>query len=145
LSIVDGEIDKSELAKIIFSNKSKLKILENILRPLVVEDFENWCKINSENEYIIFESAIIYETNSENDFDYIIAVSAPENIRINRVMKRNTLSREDVLNVMKNQYSDSFKCSSADYIIVNEGVDLVQSHNDLKEQVKNIDYALLSK
>lgn len=133
---INGEIDKGILADIVFNDKDKLNQLENILHPLVREDFENWCQLNSNSDYILYESAIIFEKNLK--FDKVITVSAPESLRIKRVMKRNNLTEQAVLNVMKNQMTDEKKVELADFVIINDGEDMIESMISLREQVINI-------
>lgn len=133
---IDGQIDKRILGEIVFNDKEKLRILEGILHPLVKEHFENWCQQNLNFDYILYESAIIFEKKLK--FDKVITVSAPKDLRIKRVMKRNNLTEDAVLNIMKNQMSDEEKVELADFVIINNGIDLIDSIDSLKKQINNI-------
>jgi dephospho-CoA kinase len=115
------EISRPALAEIVFKDETKLKVLNSIIHPLVKNDFGCWCMLHHANPYIIQEAAIIFESGFERYFDYIITVTAPESIRIERVMKRDDTSREDVFNRMKMQLSDEIKVNLADFVIKNDG------------------------
>jgi dephospho-CoA kinase len=69
-------IDTKKLAAIIFSDKKALKSINQLIHPKVLKKFNNWLDTHSNNEYIIHESAILFENNLQDRFDYIITVSA---------------------------------------------------------------------
>jgi len=119
------EIDRKKLGKRVFSNQQELLFLNSLIHPLVRSDFESWLRQFMDEEYIIHEAAIIYETGFNENFDAIISVSAPEDMRITRVMERDTVNREDVIRRMENQWSDEHKVGMADYVIVNDEQNLL--------------------
>lgn len=116
----DNEIDRKKLASIVFSNKDALEYLNSLIHPLVKSDFQNWLELFNNENYVIHEAAIIYESGFYGDFDAIITVSAPEEIRIKRVMERDKISREEVINRMNFQWPDHRKVKLADYVIEND-------------------------
>jgi len=120
-----SEIDRKALARIVFSDPLELNRLNTILHPLVKEDFRKWCNSHKENPYIIQEAAIIYESGLMDEYDRIIHVSCPEEIAIERAMHRDDTTREEVLKRMRFQWGDERKSALSDYIILNDGSELV--------------------
>jgi|TARA_B100000902_G_C26999201_1_gene759014 dephospho-CoA kinase len=121
-SYVNNELNKKYISNIIFNNKSEIKKINSLVHPIVYKDFENWKK-NIVSNYIIFESALIFETGfyKKNDFN-ILVVSDLEN-RIKRVMIRDGLKENDVLMRIKNQWSDEKKIPLSDYVIINNSME----------------------
>lgn len=115
------EVDTKKLATIIFNNKHALKTVNTIIHPLVIQKYNNWCNKHKDAHYTIHESAIIFENKLQNNFDAIINVSAPENIRLVRVMERDNVSEEIVRERMENQLSDKTKCQLSQFVIFNDG------------------------
>lgn len=132
----DHKLDRKKIASIVFNNPEKLKQLNAIIHPRVKKDFALWLDKHKNYKYIIKEVAIIFETNSEKDFDKIILVTAPEKERIKRVMKRDNISEKEVLERMKNQLSDTDKIAKSDFIINNTNKSFT------KKQTKNIHLSL---
>ena len=124
-------LDSVKLSKIVFKDPYKLKSLNSIIHPAVAKDFESFIKtING--DYIVKEVAIIFETNTEHNYNKIILVRAPLEERIKRVILRDNLSREDVIKRVNNQIDDSTIIDNCDYIIDNNNL------KDLKEKVLKI-------
>jgi dephospho-CoA kinase len=111
-------INKAELAKIVFNDDKALERLNSIIHPEVHKYFERWLSMQTA-PYIIYEAAIIFEKNRASDFDYTILVTAPEDLRIKRVMKRDDITSADVESRVKAQWSESKKKELADFIIEN--------------------------
>jgi dephospho-CoA kinase len=120
--IKNNVIDTKALAAIVFNNPEKLKKLNAILHPLVKKDFENWVKLNSAQPFVIKEAAILFESGSYQYCDKIITVVASEDTRIKRVMERDHCSQEQVLERIKNQWTDNQRIVKSDYIIENESL-----------------------
>ncbi len=118
--ISDGSINKKKLASKVFSNKKKLKELNNILHPEVHKMFDQWAKENVGKPYCIQEAAIIFETGGYKRFDKTILVHAPEEILIERVMKRDAISRREVLDRLKNQMNQEKLKDLASYLLPND-------------------------
>tara|TARA_B100000508_G_scaffold48272_1_gene37510 strand:+ start:57869 stop:58444 length:576 start_codon:yes stop_codon:yes gene_type:complete len=120
----EGELNRGFLAKMIFSDNQLKEKLNAIIHPAVREEFDAWSK--KQNSTIVFnEAAILFETGSYKNFDKNILVTAPEEIRINRVMERDDSSKEEIRSRMENQWSDSRKKKLADFEIVNDGNQLI--------------------
>ena len=124
-------LDSVKLSKIVFNDPYKLKSLNSIIHPAVAKDFESFIKTKN-GDYIVKEVAIIFETNTEDNYNKIILIRAPLEERIKRVILRDNLSREDVIKRVNNQIDDSTIIDNCDYVI--ENINL----KDLKEKVLKI-------
>lgn len=139
-NVVDenGKLDRKKIASFVFNNPEKLKQLNAVIHPKVNKDFKNWLGKHQDHTYIIKEVAIIFETQSEKQFDKIILVTAPEKLRIERVMKRDNISEDEILERIKNQFPDEEKISKSDFVITN--IDLKSA----KKEVKKLHKLLIS-
>jgi dephospho-CoA kinase len=116
----DGVLQNKVLANIVFNNPSKLEKLNNIIHPRVEKDFTDWSKKQKSAPYIVKEAAILFESGSYKGMDKILMVYSPEPTRIERVMKRDNISRKIVLERIRNQWSDELKKEKSNYIIYND-------------------------
>ena len=116
--IIDGTINRVKLANIVFNNKEKLVKLNNIVHSSVKEDLISWKLENSHNKLLFIETAILYQSGLDSIVDEVWEVNAPLEIRIERVMKRNNISRQDVLSRIESQKYEIL--AQADYIITND-------------------------
>ncbi|MBE7629666.1 dephospho-CoA kinase [Tenacibaculum piscium] len=115
----NNELNTAFLANIVFKNKEKLAVLNAIVHPVVHKHFHNFILENAQKSYILYENAILFENNSNNFCDKIITVTAPENIRIERVLKRDNTTITAVKNRIKNQWSETKKILQSNYVIQN--------------------------
>ena len=134
----ENELNSKLVSKIVFKDKEKLKSLKSIIHPAVAKDFDNFCFKHRDESYIVKEAAIIFETKSENLFNKIIYVKAPKEIRIDRVMHRDNLSRDDVLNRIQNQINETSIIDKCDFIIDNI------NFTELEKKVLEIHNTLIS-
>lgn len=132
----NGELNRKYLASIVFHDTSKLNIINGIVHPAVANHFAKWIKKQKSN-YIIQENAILFENKTSSIFDYIITVAAPIDLKIERILKRDSGSKNDILSRMKNQWDDDRKIDLSDFVIDN--IDLA----DTKKQVGQIHKKLL--
>lgn len=128
----NNALNRAYIANIVFNNKNKLAILNAIVHPVVNEHLQSFIKNNINKEYILYENAILFENGSNSFCDKIITVTAPENTRIQRVVKRDNSTIDAVKNRIKNQWPQSKKSLQSHYII--ENVTLTKT----KEQVSKI-------
>ena len=126
--VSETEIDKDFIFDIIFNNQVKLESLNNIFIPFIMEDFKEFVSYYP-NNIVVLESAILFESGIYKDLDFNILVTAPENIRIERVIKRNNISREKVEQCIRNQWPDDKKSYLSDFDLSN--IDLVNSEQDV--------------
>jgi dephospho-CoA kinase len=110
-------LNRSELAKIVFEKKELLLKLNEIVHPVVREDFQNWVKIHSSKKVVFVESAILIESGFYMLVDKVVLMLANEEMRIRRVIKRDGVSIEQVKARMSNQLSDEVKIPLADFVI----------------------------
>jgi len=115
-----GKLKRDILAKIIFNDSKALDKVNAIVHPKVREYFIDWTEKQT-SEYVIEEAAILFESNAYLDLDYIINVHARQENRIERVMNRDNISKEQVLSRMKNQLCDEKRMKLADFTIYNDG------------------------
>ena len=118
-------VDRKTLARIVFNDNEKLVRLNSIVHPAVREYFIKWEKKQKNAPYIIQEAAILIETGIYKNLDYVILVTAPENLKIKRVMERDKISKNEVFARMKAQWNDNKKKKFANVIIVNDEKKLV--------------------
>ena len=115
---VEEKLNRPFIGQIVFSNSEKLKALNAIVHPAVAEDFMTWVATQT-SPYVIKEVAILFETGGYKQVDRSILITAPKEVRINRVMQRDNATKEEVLARMNNQWSDEQRISLADYSIEN--------------------------
>lgn len=116
--IIDGTINRVKLANIVFNNKEKLVKLNNIVHSSVKEDLISWKLENSHKKLLFVETAILYQSGLDMVVDEVWEVNAPLEIRIERVMRRNNISQQDVLSRIESQKYEIL--TQADYIITND-------------------------
>ena len=118
-------IDSKKMAELVFNNKIALEELNKIVHPRVKEHFENWICSNQTDLILIKEAAILIESGANKGLDKIIVVTAPEELRVKRVVKRDKVNEIDVKKRIIAQMSDAERINFADYIIYNNEKDLV--------------------
>lgn len=121
----NGRINRSYLSEIVFNDRNKLKTLNHLVHPAVAQDFDEWCELNSDAKYIVKEAALLIETGSYKNLDYLIYVSAPQDLRINRVVSRDNSSRSEVISRMNNQMAEADKIPYADLVLKNDNETLL--------------------
>ena len=119
-SIFENEtLNRQKLADIVFDNPEKLKLLNAIIHPAVKEDFNQWILNHKSAAFIVYESAILFESGSYKNCDLIINVTAPIETRIQRVIERDKTTREAVLKRMERQWTDEQRSKKSDFNIDN--------------------------
>lgn len=120
----NGIIDLAKLANVVFNNASKLSILNGYIHPQVMSTYLEWSN-NQNSIYAINESAIVFENKLEGYFDFVISVIADKDKRIERVMKRNNVSEDEVQKRMSNQVNDSARLKNSNFIVDNNEEHLI--------------------
>lgn len=133
----NGKVNRKALAKIVFEDKEKLAQLNNIIHPKVKNHFKKWLILHSNEKFIVKEVAILFETYGHLDCDKVILVTAPKEIRINRVVKRDNVTKSEVLARMSHQLPEEEKIAKSDYIIHN--IKLEDTYNQIDELLKLIE------
>ncbi|HUX97803.1 MAG TPA: dephospho-CoA kinase [Bacteroidales bacterium] len=119
-----GSLDKAELAFLIFNNRSLLEEVNALVHPVVFNRFREWVR-KQNAPYVIMEAAILFESGASNIVDRIITVVAPVEERVNRVIHRSSLTREQVMGRMRNQMDDTERIKKSDYVIANSENDMI--------------------
>lgn len=116
-----GTLDRAYLAELVFNNQEQLDILNSIVHPAVREDGIRWDEQHQDTPYTLREAALLYESGIYQLLDQIITVTAPEALRIQRVMERDGLREEQVKARMDKQWPEEKKVALADFVIHNDG------------------------
>ncbi|MBN8663551.1 MAG: dephospho-CoA kinase [Chitinophagales bacterium] len=117
----DGELNRKFIADIVFKDPFQLEILNSIVHPATMQAAEEWFQ-QQEAPYVIKEAALLFEAGSAAGLDLIIGVTAPQHVRIHRVMQRDGVGRQEVLTRMGRQIEDTIKMRLCDVVIKNDGV-----------------------
>lgn len=119
-SIFDVAIlNREKLSQIVFSEPEKLKQLNAIIHPAVKKHFQDWVLNQNKAPFVIYEAAILFESGSYENCDFVITVTAPIESRIERVILRDKTTREQVLKRINAQWNDQQRIAKSDFIIEN--------------------------
>jgi len=127
----DGTIDRQKLGKVVFSQPDKLKILENIIHPGVNDRIKELFEQNKDEKHIFISVPLLFESGFDKIFDKIVFVSAPENIRFERLIKRNNLTKEEAIKRIQAQQDETEKIKKSDIVFYNNS-----TPENLTEQVE---------
>jgi len=119
-----GKLDRPELAKLIFSNKELLEKVSSLVHPVVFRSFREWVK-KQDSPYSIMEAAILFESGAFRLMDRIVTVVTPLEERIERLVSGNKLTRDQILERIKNQIDDESRLKRSDFIIFNSENDMI--------------------
>jgi dephospho-CoA kinase len=133
-----GTLNRAELAELIFNSRDLLERINGVVHPAVRRQFEIWYS-DQEAGYVILEAAILFETGSYKTVDRIITVIAPFEERIERVVRRNSLTREQIMERIRNQSDDEYKISRSDFVIDNSDnrmiiPEILRIHDEIMKQ-----------
>lgn len=138
----DGKLNRPLLAERVFNNKGKLALLNSLVHPAVFRDTERWAEEQRQKgiKYAIKEAALLIESGSYKTLDKLIVVTAPMELRINRISERDKMSMDDVMARVRNQLPQEEKIKLADYVITNNGdlESLRRQVLEIHEQLKTI-------
>jgi dephospho-CoA kinase len=121
---ITGSLDRMQLAAIIFNDRTMLEKVNLLVHPAVFNQFRKWV-LEQTAKYVIMEAAILFESGASKVVDRVATVVAPVEQRMKRVIQRNKLSREQVLERMKNQMDDETRIKLSDYVIYNSENDMI--------------------
>ena len=124
--LVDGTLNRVFISSVAFQNQAKLSELNAFVHPAVQKDGEIWFSQQKNAPYAIKEAALLIESNSYKQLDEIIVVTAPVEVRVERVMLRDNMKKESVMARVSKQMSDKERAQFADYVIDNNGKDLME-------------------
>lgn len=133
-------IKNKKLSSLAFRDNKALKNLNSLVHPFVKSNFKKWC-INQNSKIVFKEAAILFESKSNIDLDRIICVSANKNIRIDRIVKRDNRSKEEILKIISNQMDQKEKEKLSDYVIFNdEKNSIILQLTDILNQLEKVFY-----
>ena len=115
----NGHGNRQKLAAIVFSNPEKLSQLNAIIHPAVKKHFAIWLNQYQSEPFVVYEAAILFESGSYQNCDFIITISAPIEDRILRVMQRDDSSKEQVMQRIQAQWTDEQRASKSNFEIYN--------------------------
>lgn len=115
-----GELDRKRLAELIFHSPELRSEVNNIIHPRVRAHFADYCNKFGSDQLIFNEAAILFETGAYKNFDRNVLVTAPEELRIRRVMERDNIPEWEVRKRLEAQWTDDQKRSLADIVIIND-------------------------
>ncbi|MBE9509829.1 MAG: dephospho-CoA kinase [Bacteroidetes bacterium] len=118
---LSGKLNKQMLAGLIFNDRKNIDIVNKAVHPAVLERFTEWVNFQTKSAYVIMEAAIIFETGTDRFLDKVINITAPEAIRIERVCKRDGVSKEKVIERINNQLTEKERKEKANINLVNDG------------------------
>jgi dephospho-CoA kinase len=121
-----GVLNRQHLANSVFNQPDKLKRLNELVHPRVALDYEHWVSSQTNVKYVLKEAALLFESGSYQSLDKIIVVTAPETLRVQRVLIRDPhRSAEQTKEIIRNQMEEEEKMKRADYVIVNDETTLL--------------------
>jgi dephospho-CoA kinase len=141
-SYTDNKLNRSYIASIVFNNNEKLALLNSLTHPVTIRHADEWMKQQTA-PYIIKEAALLFESGANEHLDKIIGVDAPQSLRIERVMLRDKVSKEDVMKRINRQMDDEEKMKRCDFVIKNDEQELLlpqvmKLHEDLLSLAKQL-------
>ena len=139
----NNELNRQYLANTVFESAEKLTILNNIVHPEVKKHFLDFATRNADKSYVLYESAILFESNSSQQCDFVISVFLDKEERIKRVLERDKTTEKEVLSRINSQWKEDKKLLSSNYIIFNYAIQdtkksVLKIHNILTEKVLTI-------
>lgn len=123
----DDKLNREKLSQIVFGNPEQLKLLNAIIHPAVKKHFDIWVLNYKKAPFVIYEAAILFESGSFKNCDFIITVTAPLEERIKRVIQRDKTTREQVLKRINAQWNDEQRMEKSDFVIENTNLEMAKS------------------
>ena len=119
-----GKLNRGYLSSVVFKDAAKLHLLNSIVHPAVIAAADNWLKQQT-TPYALKEAALLFESGAQEYLDKVIGVSAPKTLRINRVIKRDNTTREEVIARLNKQLDENIKMKLCDFIIINNDQEML--------------------
>jgi dephospho-CoA kinase len=117
----DGTLNRSFISKTTFGNPLRLEQLNSLVHPRVAHDYVQWAGMQTYHKYLLREAALLYESGSYKSVDKMIVVSAPESLKIDRIIARDPQrSHDEILKIIHSQWPEEEKLKRADFIIYND-------------------------
>lgn len=131
----DGTLDRKKLAGIVFTDSNKLRIYENIIFPYIISSIKEKIDVYKKEsyDYILLDAPTLFESKADSLCDIIVSVIADRNIRIERILKRDSITLSEAESRLNSQKNDDFYIEKSDYVIKNNG-----SLSELENNTMNI-------
>jgi dephospho-CoA kinase len=137
-AIVDAAVDRDQLKQLISQDKTLLSKIETALKPLLAQARQDFLSANHTAPVVVFDIPLLYETDTESWLDYVLVVTAPENVQKQRVLSRNTMDEALFNTILSRQMSDIEKRALADYVFdTSKGMDHTKA--DVKALIKALE------
>ncbi|MEQ8469559.1 MAG: dephospho-CoA kinase [Marinoscillum sp.] len=135
----NGTLNRKHISSIAFKDQDLLDKLNALVHPAVAKDFDKWSK-DQLSPYVLKEAALLFEANSYKSLDRIITVTAPEELRIARVIKRDGRAEQEVKDIISKQWPESRKTAQSDFVIENNEEKMIipqvlEVHQKLLDQI----------
>lgn len=136
-AFLNDNLNRQFLAKEVFGNTEKLEKLNSFIHPRVADDYKNWVEAHKSHSYVLKEAALLFESGSYKQLHKIICVSAPEELRIKRVLTRDPQrSTEEIRNIISKQLPEDEKREKSDFLIKNdESMLVITQVLDIHQQI----------
>ena len=134
-----GSLDRKKLAQLAFVDEKSVNKLNKLCHPIIIKAInEKIAELKKDNNIIVLDAPALFESGADKICDFIVAVIAPENVRLDRLVKRDNLTPSEAIKRIRIQKNDLFYTSKASYVIINDGdVDkLLESARKLYERLK---------
>ena len=128
----NDKLDRKKLAQLIFNDEKNLHRVNSIIHPELAKHFEKWTDGRMEHPIVAIDAAVLFEAGFQQFVDKTITVFSPVETRIERVVKRDNLTKEQILSRINSQMSDEEKIKLADFVIIND------NKHSILEQVSTI-------
>jgi len=115
----EGKLDRKYLAKIVFKDEKKLELLNSIVHPATLLNAAEWMKQQT-SSYAIKEVALIFESGAHKSLDYVIGVKSPLELRLQRTIQRDNISKDDAMARITKQMDEEAKINRCDFVIIND-------------------------
>ncbi|MEI6184474.1 MAG: dephospho-CoA kinase [Bacteroidota bacterium] len=134
-SYTDNKLNRSFISKQVFADFHKLHLLNAITHPVIIQHSQEW--MNNQNApYVIKEAALIFESGSAKGLDVVIGIDAPYSLRVQRVVQRDGLSREEILKRNEQQIDQDMKMKLCDFVIINDNKEsLIKQVDELHKKL----------
>lgn len=131
----DGTLDRKKLAGIVFTDSNKLRIYENIIFPYIISSIKEKIDVYKKEsyDYILLDAPTLFESKADSLCDIIVSVIADRNIRIERILKRDSITLSEAESRLNSQKNDDFYIEKSDYVIKNNG-----SLSELENNTMNV-------
>lgn len=118
-SYIGKDLNRAHLAKLVFADPEKLRWLNTLIHPLTIADAKKWMD-TQQSPYVIKEAALLFESGAAAGLDFVIGVTAPETLRINRILQRDKTDLAQAKKRMDQQLEESLKVKLCDFVIKND-------------------------